>query len=78
MFNSQTELTVKYDFFRNVYDHEFHISFCSPATDCCSFCIQYVHRIQTTKDLDEKSELSTALNFWVQHLIISLSPQNES
>lgn len=61
LFNSESEFKVKYDYYRNIFDLEYNIGFGSPATDCCSFCIQSQEKIKRSKDLVEKSKLSTEL-----------------
>lgn len=62
MYNkSKPELTVQYDYFRNIFDLQYNIGFGSPATDRCSFCMMSEERIKLSVCPSEKNEFSTKL-----------------
>lgn len=52
LYNSScsVELKVNYEYFRNISISEYNLSFDTPATDCCSKCIQYEERLKMDKN----------------------------
>lgn len=54
-----TELKVKYKFFRNIFLNNFNIGFNSPATNACGTCILLKNKLQLEKDPQKRVEIMT-------------------
>ena len=50
----EENLHVEYDYFRNIFDNFYNISFGSPATDVCSTCLSLGEEIKNCRDPQKK------------------------
>ncbi|KAJ8879797.1 hypothetical protein PR048_020405 [Dryococelus australis] len=57
----EEELRVTYEYFRSIYVTDYNISFATPATDCCSTCLQPKEIMKNCTDRERVGDLKTEL-----------------
>lgn len=56
--NAPQHLEVNYEYFRNIFNTEYNISFKSPATDVCSYCILHKEKVKKTEGAEKQTQMT--------------------